>query len=78
MAPLETKEKMANSLGFRWFKMNPGTATNYHLLLVFLYPVVARSDSPDKYGCGKSHQIGNEKRASVALVLPNRPAVTAR
>jgi hypothetical protein len=34
MALLETKEKMANSLGFRRFKMNPGTATDYHLIRI--------------------------------------------
>jgi len=42
MALLETREKTANSLGFRRFSLNPGIATNYHLLLAFLYPVVAR------------------------------------
>jgi hypothetical protein len=33
MALLETKEKTANSLGFRQFKMNPGIAAKLILLL---------------------------------------------
>jgi hypothetical protein len=32
MAPLETKEKTANSLGFSPFILNPGILTKYHLL----------------------------------------------
>jgi len=42
MALLETKEKTANFLECRRFSLNPGIATDYHSLLGFHHPAVAR------------------------------------
>jgi hypothetical protein len=75
MALLETKKKTANSLGFKWFSLNPGIATNYHSLLSFLSPVVAQYKWDWPFPANSFHLVNGVIDQVEAWRLPRAPVL---